>query len=201
MKDGGDICKHGLCYLISYLFLSSYCEYLEHAAWSVGQLLMALIAYYERRWRYLQAWVVLPDIISFLIFLLWVPQACSLVCRTAPHGSDSLLWETMEISASMGRATWYHIFSYLLIVSNILPRACSVVCATAAHGSDSLQWETVEISTSMGRPTWYHIFSYFPTVSNITIIWPLIWKPMTMKQLYQQLLWSLLWTPGDGLKT
>ncbi len=97
-------------------------SFLTCLAWSV----MALIAYYERRWRYLQAWVVLPDIISFLIFLLWVnflPRACNSVCGTAPHGSDSLLWKTVEISAGMGCATWYHIFSYILTVStSSMPR-------------------------------------------------------------------------------
>ncbi len=46
--------------------------YLEHSAWCLGSLCMSLLAYYERRWRYLSAWVMLPDIIAFVIFLLWV---------------------------------------------------------------------------------------------------------------------------------
>ena len=44
----------------------------DHIGWCIGYFFMDLIAYYERRWRYLHMYIVLSDVIAFLFFTLYV---------------------------------------------------------------------------------------------------------------------------------
>ena len=43
---------------------------LENIGWCLGYFLMAGIAYYERRWRYLQLYILLPDVIGLMLLIL-----------------------------------------------------------------------------------------------------------------------------------